>query len=42
MTDATVTSKRSVSGWLILPGIVWMALFMVLPILMICYVSFWT
>jgi putative spermidine/putrescine transport system permease protein len=31
-----------VAYWLIAPGVVWMALFLVLPILMIVYVSFWT
>ncbi|MEW6151836.1 MAG: ABC transporter permease [Pseudomonadota bacterium] len=28
--------------WLIAPGVVWMTLFLVIPILMIVYVSFWT
>nr|WP_234801598.1 ABC transporter permease [Allorhizobium taibaishanense] len=28
--------------WLVLPGVVWMLLFLVLPILMMVYVSFWT
>ena len=28
--------------WLIAPGVVWMALFLVLPIAMMVYVSFWT
>ena len=28
--------------WLIAPGVLWMALFLVVPILMIIYVSFWT
>lgn len=28
--------------WLIAPGVVWMSLFLVVPILMIVYVSFWT
>jgi putative spermidine/putrescine transport system permease protein len=31
-----------VAYWLIAPGVVWMALFLVLPMLMIVYVSFWT
>ena len=31
-----------IAYWLIAPGIIWMALFLVLPILMIVYVSFWT
>ena len=42
MTGAIVEAKRKGTNWLIVPGIVWMALFMVVPILMICYVSFWT
>ena len=42
MSDAIVATKRQGPSWLILPGIVWMALFMVVPIAMICYVSFWT
>jgi putative spermidine/putrescine transport system permease protein len=33
---------RSSSWWLILPGAIWMALFLVAPILLILYVSFWT
>jgi putative spermidine/putrescine transport system permease protein len=28
--------------WLIVPGVLWMALFLVVPIIMIVYVSFWT
>jgi putative spermidine/putrescine transport system permease protein len=28
--------------WLVAPGVIWMALFLVLPILMMIYVSFWT
>jgi putative spermidine/putrescine transport system permease protein len=31
-----------VAYWLIAPGVVWMTLFLVLPMLMIVYVSFWT
>ncbi|MGV1778399.1 ABC transporter permease [Agrobacterium vitis] len=30
------------SFWLVLPGVVWMLLFLVLPMLMMVYVSFWT
>lgn len=30
------------SMWLLAPGIVWMCLFLVLPMLMMVYVSFWT
>lgn len=47
MRDETASSiilKKSkyAPNWLILPGMVWMALFLVVPILMIIYVSFWT
>jgi putative spermidine/putrescine transport system permease protein len=28
--------------WLLAPGVIWMVLFLVLPILMMVYVSFWT
>jgi putative spermidine/putrescine transport system permease protein len=28
--------------WLIAPGVIWMTLFLIIPILMIVYVSFWT
>jgi putative spermidine/putrescine transport system permease protein len=33
---------RRTALWLIAPGVAWMALFLVLPILMMVYVSFWT
>ena len=33
---------RRTALWLIAPGVVWMTLFLVLPILMMVYVSFWT
>jgi putative spermidine/putrescine transport system permease protein len=33
---------RRTAFWLLAPGIVWMLLFLVLPILMMVYVSFWT
>ncbi len=36
------TPRRSSSWWLIAPGAIWMALFLVAPILLILYVSFWT
>jgi putative spermidine/putrescine transport system permease protein len=39
------TRKRGTRGmayWLIAPAVLWMALFLVVPILMIVYVSFWT
>ena len=35
------TSSKT-AWWLIAPGVVWMALFLIIPILMIVYVSFWT
>jgi putative spermidine/putrescine transport system permease protein len=37
-------AKSSSSGawWLIAPGAIWMTLFLVVPLLMIFYVSFWT
>jgi putative spermidine/putrescine transport system permease protein len=40
-----VAGKRCARGatyWLIAPAVLWMALFLVVPILMIVYVSFWT
>ena len=47
MSDTALPAVRSSSGssksvWLILPGVVWMLLFLVAPILLILYVSFWT
>ncbi|OVE86855.1 ABC transporter permease [Agrobacterium tumefaciens] len=37
------TSRTSRKGlWLLAPGVAWMVLFLVLPILMMVYVSFWT
>jgi putative spermidine/putrescine transport system permease protein len=36
------SASRRTAYWLILPGVVWMALFLVLPIAMMVYVSFWT
>jgi putative spermidine/putrescine transport system permease protein len=42
---APAMPKRRVnltSYWLIAPGVLWMTLFLVIPILMIVYVSFWT
>ena len=39
---ARVSSGNSKSAWLILPGMIWMLLFLVAPILLILYVSFWT
>jgi putative spermidine/putrescine transport system permease protein len=43
--EAPVAAKRSrnlTTYWLIAPGVLWMALFLVIPIVMIVYVSFWT
>ncbi len=44
MTDTvTIQDRQSkVTRWLLIPGIVWMSLFLVVPIAMIVYVSFWT
>jgi putative spermidine/putrescine transport system permease protein len=39
---ARASSASSKSAWLILPGVIWMLLFLVAPILLILYVSFWT
>ena len=35
-------SSSRTAYWLLAPGIVWMVLFLVVPILMMVYVSFWT
>ena len=35
-------SSSSTAWWLIAPGAIWMVLFLVVPLLMILYVSFWT
>jgi putative spermidine/putrescine transport system permease protein len=40
--DAPRRAGNRIAYWLIAPAIVWMTLFLVLPILMIVYVSFWT
>jgi putative spermidine/putrescine transport system permease protein len=37
-----VKSSSSTAWWLIAPGAIWMILFLVVPLLMIFYVSFWT
>ncbi|MCX8998401.1 ABC transporter permease [Rhizobiaceae bacterium BDR2-2] len=50
MTAITETSNESVPVtlkarkglWLLAPGVIWMVLFLVLPMLMMLYVSFWT
>jgi putative spermidine/putrescine transport system permease protein len=39
---AQASAGRNTAYWLILPGILWMLLFLVVPILMMIYVSFWT
>ncbi len=39
-TPAKLNSNTA--WWLIAPGFIWMALFLVIPMLMIFYVSFWT
>jgi len=36
------SSRNAKTWWLIAPGAIWMALFLVVPILLIVYVSFWT
>ena len=39
------TKRRSRLGgqvWLVAPGVIWMTLFLILPIMMMVYVSFWT
>jgi putative spermidine/putrescine transport system permease protein len=44
-TAAPAARKRGANltaYWLIAPGVMWMTLFLVVPILMIVYVSFWT
>jgi putative spermidine/putrescine transport system permease protein len=44
-TQVETTAKRKLAGpalWLLAPGVIWMVLFLVLPILMMVYVSFWT
>jgi putative spermidine/putrescine transport system permease protein len=44
-TAAPAARKRGagrMAYWLIAPGVLWMTLFLVVPILMIVYVSFWT
>jgi putative spermidine/putrescine transport system permease protein len=41
MTTPVRSSSKS-AWWLIAPGAIWMILFLVVPLLMILYVSFWT
>jgi putative spermidine/putrescine transport system permease protein len=47
MSDTAITTspgrgRGAGSAWLIAPGVIWMLLFLVAPILLIVYVSFWT
>ncbi|NVO58570.1 ABC transporter permease [Rhodobacteraceae bacterium B1Z28] len=39
---APSTQRNTFTGWLLAPGVFWMILFLVAPIMMIVYVSFWT
>lgn len=42
-TEQPAPPKRDAANWLLIaPGVIWMTLFLVAPILMILYVSFWT
>lgn len=42
-SERATAARPSRKGlWLIAPGVIWMLLFLVLPILMMVYVSFWT
>ncbi|WP_429932589.1 ABC transporter permease [Agrobacterium vitis] len=41
-TAETAAKPSRISFWLVLPGVIWMLLFLVLPMLMMVYVSFWT
>lgn len=44
-TEAESVAERKPTGkalWLLAPGVLWMVLFLVLPMLMMVYVSFWT
>jgi putative spermidine/putrescine transport system permease protein len=40
--DASRRASRRIAYWLIAPGVLWMLLFLVLPMAMMVYVSFWT
>ena len=45
MTHIETSSQKAAlrpALWLLAPGVIWMVLFLVLPILMMVYVSFWT
>lgn len=41
-TSVPAVRKSRTGLWLLAPGVIWMLLFLVLPILMMVYVSFWT
>jgi putative spermidine/putrescine transport system permease protein len=41
-TVSPLETRRRVVYWLIAPGVLWMLLFLVLPMAMMVYVSFWT
>ena len=41
-TPAKVARASRTAYWLIAPGALWMALFLIVPLLMMVYVSFWT
>ncbi|MDA7963600.1 ABC transporter permease [Ruegeria sp.] len=41
-TTAPSTERNGYTSWLLAPGVFWMILFLVAPIMMIVYVSFWT
>ncbi|ACM38917.1 MULTISPECIES: ABC transporter permease [Rhizobium/Agrobacterium group] len=41
-TAEPAAKPSRISFWLVLPGVIWMLLFLVLPMLMMVYVSFWT
>lgn len=41
-TENPTRRQKSGSFWLLAPGVLWMLLFLVAPILMMVYVSFWT
>lgn len=41
-TSVPSTERNAYTSWLLAPGVFWMILFLVAPIMMIVYVSFWT
>ena len=40
--DQSRDKRNQTTYWLLAPGVLWMALFLVVPMLMMVYVSFWT